>query len=150
MEYNNRRTRAGRDGTGRNGTKRDRTNASGDRNEGRYGGKERPTGTSFVIFKFFLLSFSFFFFPVASFLQSTAIGGARWGVTNAGGMAYRSCPHQEVEGGGRVCVRYFLCYILLFFFSHCSYFLIVSLKTITTIIQDQSILEKCIAGGWRY
>ena len=74
---------------GRGETEQDRTNGSGDRT---WDGTEGRTGTSFIIFKLFLLSFSFFFFSVASFLQSTMIGEAGWSVANAGGITYRLCP----------------------------------------------------------
>ena len=44
------------------------TNAGGDRNAGRYGGEAGATdGCVLYIFKFFLVSFSFFFFPIAFF-----------------------------------------------------------------------------------
>ena len=97
---------------------------------GRYGGQEGPTGTSFIFFLIVstFLSFSFFFFPVASFLQSTAIGGAGRGVTDAGGTTYCLRPPQEVGGGNGYVFRYFFIYspLLLFSSSYCSYYPIIS------------------------
>ena len=90
---------------GRGGTERDRTNAGGERNAGRYGRQERPTGTSSIIFKFFLLSSpshsSSLRLPL--FLQSTTIGGAGLGVTDAGGTTYCSRPPREVGGATGTC-----------------------------------------------
>ena len=78
-------------------------------------------GTSFIIFEFFLLtllSFSFFLFPVASFLQSTTIGRTGWNVTDAGGTTYRSRPPRAGGRGGGVCVPlFFVLYSHLLFFS---------------------------------
>ena len=79
------------------------------------GVQERPTGTSSITFKFFLLSFSFFFL-VAFFLQSTTIGRAGWSVTNGIGVTYRSCPPWEVVLGGPV-LLFFVLYVPLLFFS---------------------------------
>ena len=83
---------------GRGKTEQDWTSAGGDRTRDGTMGQEQPTGTSFIILKLFLLSFSFFFFPIASFLQSTPIGEAGWGVSNADGTTYCSYPPWEVGG----------------------------------------------------
>ena len=61
------------------------------------GGQERPTGTSSIIFKFFLLSFSFFFFLITSFSAEY--------VNRRGGMGCerrrRDCVSFVLSSGGR-------------------------------------------------
>ena len=74
IEYNNRCTRAGWDGEERIGIRP--TQAATETRDGK-GGQERA-GTFSILFKFCLLSFSFFFFPVASF--STEYDSKRGGM----------------------------------------------------------------------
>ena len=90
------------------------------------GGQEQPTGTSSIIFKFFLLSSpshsSSFRLPF-----STEHNNRRSGTGhdhNAGGTTYRSRLPWEVRGA-RVHVSLFFVPYSPLLFSRCSYFLII-------------------------
>ena len=115
----------GQGGMGRNGSGSDQ---HGRRQKHR---TVRGAGASgYVLYHFKILStlFSFFFFPVVSFLQGTTTGGAEWGVSDAGKTTYCLHPPREIEGATgmylAICRSLFSSSPLLaVFIFHCLFFL---------------------------
>ena len=113
FKYNNRWTRAGRDGEERIGM--GPTRAATETRNGT-GGQERPTDTSSIVFNSFYSPSRSSSFQLPLILQSTPTGGVGWSVSVAGGTTHRSYPPREVGGAtGMYSVIFVRCSHLLFF-----------------------------------
>ena len=86
------------------------------------GGQERPTGASSVIFKFFLLSSSFFSFPDASFSAEYDNKRGRMGRERRGWDYISFTPSSEGWEGNGYVPCYSLFSTLFVSFSHSSSF----------------------------